>query len=452
MSESTPTPREDPPGPSGAPFVENTFQYAARPLSFMTDVAREYGPVSQYELGGISFYQLSDPELVEHVLVQANQKYIKGERFQASLRPPLGDGLLTSEGEFWRQQRHLMQPAFLPQMLQRYSEVMVEYTERMLSSWEDGETRDIHEDMMTLTVEIAAKTLFDVDIREAESAVSEALETVMDFSSTTMRRPVEVPRWLPTPLNRRYKDALADLQEIADRIIHEYRNEKSHEGANDIVSLLLSFRDENGDPLPEAQIRDELITILLAGHETTALALTYTLHLLGRNPEQEATLHEELDTVLAGERPTFASLDDLTYTEQVVKEGMRVYPPVWQLIREAAEDDVVGGYRIPKGQTVAVQQWVLHRDPRFYDDPEKFNPSRWTTEFEKDLPSYAYFPFGGGPRRCIGDRFAMMEARLVLATVAQEWTVEPSHDLSFDPSITLRPDGSVEMVVRRREN
>ncbi|MFC7205115.1 cytochrome P450 [Haloferax namakaokahaiae] len=450
MSKSTPVSREDPPGPSGVPFAKNTFQYAAGPLSFITDVAREYGPVAHYELGGISFYQLSDPELVEHVLVQANQKYIKGELFQGSLGPVLGEGLLTSEGEFWRQQRHLMQPAFLPQMLERYSDVMVEYTERMLSSWEDGQTRDIHDDMMSLTVEIAAKTLFDVDIREEESAVGDALETVMDYSSTNMRRPVEIPRWVPTPLNRRYKSALADLQEVVGRIVNDYRDGKADEDASDVVSLLLSFRDENGDPLPEKQIRDELVTILLAGHETTALALTYTLHLLGRNPDQEAMLHEELDSVLGGGRASFASLGDLTYTEQVVKEGMRVYPPVWELIREAAEPDTVGGYEVPVGQTVAVQQWVLHRDPRFYDDPEQFRPSRWTSEFEKALPAYAYFPFGGGPRRCIGDRFAMMEARLVLATLAQAWTVEPTHDLSFDPSITLRPDGPVEMVVRRR--
>ncbi|WP_256477572.1 cytochrome P450 [Haloferax sp. AB510] len=450
MSEATQPGRERPPSPPSKPVVHHTLRYADDPLAFVTEVAREYGPVAEYDIGGISFYQLSDPELVEHVLVQENQRYIKGELFQESLGTVLGDGLLTSEGEFWRQQRHLMQPAFLPQMLQRYSEVMVDYTERMLSSWEDGETRDIHEDMMSLTVEIAAKTLFDVDIREEESAVGDALETVMDYSSTSMKRPVDVPRWVPTPRNRRYQQALDDLTEVVGRIVTEHRDDDPDPEANDVVSLLLTFRDDDGEPLPDEQIRDELVTILLAGHETTALALTYTLHLLGTNPEQAATLREELDAVLDSDRPSFGDLDDLTYTEQVVKEGMRVYPPVWELIREAAEPDTVGGYRVEPGQTVAVQQWVLHRDPRFYDDPLEFRPSRWTKAFERDLPKYAYFPFGGGPRRCIGDRFAMLEARLALATIAQSWTVDPTHDLSFDPSITLRPEGSVEMVVNRR--
>ncbi|WP_396611170.1 cytochrome P450 [Haloferax sp. S1W] len=450
MSEAPQKRSEQPPGPSGVPVVHNTLQYADDPLEFITDVAREYGPVAEYNIGGISFYQLSDPELVEHVLVQENQKYIKGELFQESLGTVLGEGLLTSEGEFWRQQRHLMQPSFLPQMLERYSKIMVEYTERMLSSWEDGETRDIHEDMMSLTVEIAAKTLFDVDIREEESAVGEALETVMDYSSVSMRRPVDVPQWVPTPLNRRYKQALSDLTEVVGRIVNDHRDGDLDPESNDIVSLLLTFRDDDGNPLPDEQIRDELVTILLAGHETTALALTYTLHLLGTNQEQADTLREELDSVLDGDSPTFADLNDLTYTEQVITEGMRIYPPVWELVREAAEPDTVDGYHIKPGQTVTTQQWVIHRDPRFYDDPLEFRPSRWTSEFKRDLPKFAYFPFGGGPRRCIGDRFALLEARLALATIAQSWTVDPTHELEFDPSITLRPEGSVEMVVSRR--
>ncbi|ELZ88232.1 unspecific monooxygenase (cytochrome P450) [Haloferax elongans ATCC BAA-1513] len=452
MSEAPQTHTEQPPGPSGVPVVHNTFQYADDPLEFIAGVARDYGPVAEYNIGGMSFYQVSDPELVEHVLVQENQKYIKGELFQDSLGTVLGEGLLTSEGEFWRQQRHLMQPAFLPQMLERYSEIMVEYTERMLSSWEDGETRDIHEDMMSLTVEIAAKTLFDVDIREEESAVGEALETVMDYSSVSMRRPVDVPQWVPTPLNRRYKQALEDLTEVVGRIIEDRRNGDGEldPESNDIVSLLLTFRDDDGNPLPDEQIRDELVTILLAGHETTALALTYTLHLLGTNQEQADTLREEVDSVLDGDSPTFADLGDLPYTEQVITEGMRIYPPVWELVREAAEPDTLGDYNIEPGQTVSAQQWVIHRDPRFYDDPLEFRPSRWTSEFKRDLPKFAYFPFGGGPRRCIGDRFALLEARLALATIAQSWTVDPTHELEFDPSITLRPEGTVEMVVNRR--
>ncbi|MFC7198761.1 cytochrome P450 [Halospeciosus flavus] len=437
------------PGPSGKPLVGNTVEFGSDPLSFLTRLAREYGPVARYEAGGFEFVQVSDPDLVEQVLVQRNERYEKGDRFQASLRPTLGSGLLTSEGEYWRNQRHTLEPAFYPRMLSSYAETMVDYTERLLSEWEDGETRDVHEDTMSLTVEIAAKALLDVDIRQEEGDIAEALEAVMDRSTASTRRPVQVPEWVPTPMNRRAREARETLNDVVERIVYDYRDGEPREG-NDVVSLLLRASDHLGEPLSPEQIRDEVVTILLAGHETTALALTYTFHALGRNPGPERALHDEVDAVLGDRRPTQDDLDDLDYVEQTVKEGMRVYPPVWQLVREAAEPDDLDGYRIDPGTTVSMQQWVLHRDPRFYDDPETFRPERWTDDFEKSLPKFAYFPFGGGPRRCIGDRFAMLEARLVLATIAREWALRPHDDLSFSPSITLRPDGDVEMTVVRR--
>ncbi|GGL35454.1 cytochrome P450 [Halarchaeum grantii] len=439
------------PGPDGKPVVGDTLAFADDPLGFPTRIAREYGDVARYDLGTEDVVQVSSPELVENVLVQNNQAYRKGERFQTSLRPTLGSGLLTSEGEYWREQHHAMQPAFYPRMLEAYADVMAEYTERMLAEWEDGEVRNVHDEMMQLTVEIASQALFGVDIREEEGAIADALEALMDDASARMRRPVQLPRWLPTPGNERFESAQETLNDVVDSIIAEYRaTSDAPRDGSDVLSILLSATDHTDAPLTDEQIRDEIVTILLAGHETTALALTYTLHALGRSNDARGRLEAEVDDVLGERTPGSDDLDDLADTERAVKEGLRLYPPVWQLVREADERDELGGYEIEPGQTVAMHQWVVHRDPRWYDDPTEFRPGRWTGEFEADLPKFAYFPFGGGPRRCIGDRFAMQEARLALATIVRDWRLEPRADLSFDPSITLRPDGPVEMRVVRR--
>jgi cytochrome P450 len=436
---------ERPPGPDSLPVVGNTHQFASDPLSFYLETAREYGPVAYYEVGGEPFYQVSSPETVEQVLVQENERFRKGDLFQESLGDVTGDGLLTSGGEFWRRQRHRIQPAFHPEALERYAPTMAEFTERALDDWTDGEVRNVHDDMMQLTVEIAAEALFDVDIRSMEGEISDALEAVMDRGERRMKRPVDVPEWVPTPTNRRYQRSLDALDRIADRIIADH-----DAGGDDVVSMLLSAAEQH-DEVDHDLIRDEVVTLLLAGHETTALALSYTLHLLATHPDSLSRLHAEVDDVLGDRTPTYDDLDDLTYTERVVEEGMRVHPPVQGLVREATEDVEIGGYRVPEGATVSLQQWVLHRDPDHYDDPETFRPERWTDEMRAALPKYAYFPFGGGPRRCIGDRFAMQEARLALATMARDWTFEPvTEELSFSPSITLRPDGPVRLRVGRR--
>lgn len=445
-----------PPGPEGRFVVGNTLAYAKDPLSFIRQSAADYGSIATYRIGGEQIYQLSSPEFVQQVLVQDNQHYVKGDLFQNALRPVLGNGLLTSEGEFWRDQRHTMQPSFHPDAMQAYADVMVDYTERMLTDWQDGETRDIHEDMMHLTVEIAAKALFDVDIRKEEAAVSEALEAVMDLTSRNLRTPVNIPTWLPTPLNRRYSHALDELDDISDRIIAERREAGLDEDTTDVVGRLLKAQDA-GAPIDDEQLVDEVVTILLAGHETTALALTYTLHALGETPDAERALHEAVDSALGASAndgeprsPTFDDLDDLPYVERCITEGMRLYPPVWELLRETTREESFDSYTVPAGETVAVQQWVLHHDPTYYDDPFAFRPDRWTDEFRSDLPAFAYFPFGGGPRRCIGDRFALQEARLALATVARDWRLHPEHELDFEPSITLRPADTVDMTVERR--
>lgn len=436
---------ESPPGPSGLPLVGNTYQFASDPLSFYETMAREHGPVARYEVGGDEFLQLSDPDLVEQVLVQENEKFRKGKQYHQSLGPVLGNGLLLSEGEFWRRQRHRMQPAFGPGALAKYAPVMVEYTERMLTEWRDGEVRDIHAEMMQLTVEIAAKALFDVDIRDYESDIADALEVVMNRSEKRIERPIDIPDSVPTPGNLRYRRALSALDQIAAEIV------ETHDASgDDVVSRLLQAKSQ-ADDLDDEQIKDEVVTLLLAGHETTALVLTYTLYLLATNPEQAERLRAELDEELGGVPPSNEDIEALPYTKRTVREGLRVYPPVQGVIRESAEPVEIGGYEFSEGTTVSVQQWVLHRDPRFYDQPEAFRPERWSEEFRDSLPAFAYFPFGGGPRRCIGDNFAKQEARLALATIAQDWKFTPvTEELSFSPSITLRPDGAVKLRIQRR--
>ncbi|MFC6614481.1 cytochrome P450 [Halopenitus salinus] len=435
----------EPSGPSGLPFVGNIYQFASDPLSFYEEVAREYGPIARYTLGGREFYQLSDPDLVEQVLVHQNDRFHKGEEYRRILNPIIGDGLLISEGELWRQQRHRMQPAFHPEALADYTPLIVEYTERLLTDWRDGEVRDIHADMMHLTVEITAKALFDVDIREYESNIADALEAVMNRSEKRLERPIEIPDSVPTPGNRRYKHALSTLYAIASEIVEAHDAD-----GDDVVSRLLQAKSRV-EGIDEEQIKDEVVTLLLAGHETTALALSYTLFLLATNPEQADRLRAELDEKVNGGPLSMDVVEELPYTKRTIREGMRVYPPVQSLVRETTEPVELDGYELSEGTVVTVQQWVLHRDPRFYEAPGAFRPGRWSEEFRDSLPRFAYFPFGGGPRRCIGENLAKLEARLVLATIAQEWEFEPVTDeLSFSPSITLRPDGAVKVRVRRR--
>jgi cytochrome P450 len=338
-----------------------------------------------------------------------------------------------------------MQPAFHPEALADYAPIIVDYTRRLLADWRDDTVRDIHADMMQLTVEIIAKTLFDVDIRDYEANIADALEAVMDRSEKRLERPIDIPDSVPTPGNRRYKRALSALYAIATEIVEAHDVD-----GDDVVSRLLRAKSQV-EGLDDEQIQDEVVTLLLAGHETTALALTYTLYLLATNPEQADRLGAELDENVNGGPPSRDVIEDLPYTKRTIREGMRVYPPVQSVIREATEPVELGGYEFAEGTAVTVQQWVLHRDPRFYERPDAFRPERWSEEFRDSLPRFAYFPFGGGPRRCIGENFAKLEARLVLATIAQECEFEAVTDeLSLSPSITLRPDGAVKLRVRRR--
>ncbi|USZ66704.1 cytochrome P450 [Halorussus salilacus] len=447
MSSETPPSRDEtPPGPDGLPILGNQLAFIREPYEFMTRNAREYGDIVHWEDPGGPVYQLNHPEYIERVLVQNNQNYVKGENFQNILGPITGEGILNSEGEVWRRNRHRIQPAFHPDRIREYAEMMTDETEALLDDWDDGETRLVHEDMMTVTLRIVARALFGVDIGDRLHTVSSALDEFMDATESLAN--FVLPPSVPTPSRRRIRRS----RERLDRVVTEMIDKRRADPGDDVISMLLEASDEEGVAMSDDQIRDEVTTLLLAGHETTALSLTLTAHVLARHPEVEAKLLAELESVLDGRTPTMEDLPELTYTEQVVEESMRLYPPVPGIVREPVKPDVIGGYEIPPGATVRMHQWVVHRDPRWYDDPLAFRPERWTDDFEGSLPKLAYFPFAAGPRRCIGDRFAMLEARLILATVYQRYHLELERgtDLDLMATITARPKHEIPMTVRER--
>ncbi len=326
---------------------------------------------------------------------------------------------------------------------------MTSYTDRMLDTWTPGEKRDIHHDMMELTLEIVARTLFNTSVTEDARRIGAALEVALARFVDRLSLTRFLDR-LPLPKNIRFKRARQTLDTIIYGVIEQRR--RTGEDAGDLLSMLLQAQDEDGSSMSDLQLRDEVMTIFLAGHETTAVALCWTLYLLSQHPDIDRALHKELNTVLDGRTPTMEDIPSLVYTGKVIKESMRLYPPAWRVGREAITDITIGGYRIPAGAQLIMSQWLLHRDPRYWEQPERFNPERWSSDMEKQLPRFAYFPFGGGQRRCIGDTFAIMEATLILATIAGRYRLEmqKGETVPFWPSITLRPRSGMTMTVRSR--
>jgi cytochrome P450 len=433
-----------PPGPKGLPLLGNLLEFRRDVLRYYLEWSREYGDAVSLNLAGWPVALLNNPDYAEYVLVKNHRNFIKFPLFFRKVRAIFGQGLVTSEGEFWLRQRRLAAPAFHAQRVAGYGDTMVRHTERMLTGWQPGKLRDIHTDMMEVTLRIAAKTLFDAEVDEDVSDIGQAFNAIADEIAKRVRQPFVLPDVIPTPGNVRYLRGVRRIDRLVDSIIRE-RQRNGDVDRGDLLSMLMLARDDDGKPMTAKQLRDEVITLLLAGHETTALALSWTWYLLAQHPEADAKLAAELREVLGGRAPAVSDLPRLRYTEQVVTEAMRIYPPAWGFGREALADCEIGGYAIPAGTTVIISPWVSHRNPRYFPDPTAFRPERWDNDFAATLPRFAYIPFGGGPRICIGNRFAMMEAVLVLATVAQRFHLELQNGQPVVPlpSITLRPKGGV---------
>jgi len=435
-----------PPGPRGHWLLGSLPAFRRDMLGFYAGLVRDHGDMVSYRLGPRPLVLAAHPDAIEEILVGQNRDFEKPYIYQF-LRPLLGNGLLLSEGDFWLRQRKLMQPAFLKQRVEAYGPVMVEQAERLTAAWRDGATRDLHADMMQLALAIAARTLLDVDVRAEAPEVGEALECVMADFSARFESLLPLPRWLPLPAHRRFRRALANLDRIVTRIIQERR--RAPRDHADVLALLMAARAEDGSGMNDRQLRDEVMTLFLAGHETTANGLTWTLYLLSQHPAAADRLRAELESVLAGRRPTVADLPHLPFTEWTILEAMRLYPPVYAISRAPVRDCTVMGFAIPRGTTLVLPQCIVHRDARWFPDPGPFRPERWADGLARRLPRYAYFPFGGGPRVCIGNTFGMQEMTLALAVLARRWrfTLAPGPPIVPWPSITLRPRHGLHAVV-----
>ena len=440
-----------PSGPKGSAFFGNLFQFKKDPIEFLSGLARDYGDIAQFRLGRQRAVQLNHPDYIRDVLVTHSRKFCKTRGLDRAALV-IGKGLLTSEGDFHRRQRRLAQPAFHPQRICGYGSMMTQYASRLAHGWQDGEQVDVFSEMLRLTLAIVGQTLFGTDIESESEDIGKAMTTVFEYFNRLMLPFGGIFAKLPLPSRRRFEQARELLDRTVNRMVLDRRSAGDDRG--DLLSMLLLARDEGeaGVGMSDTQVRDEVMTMFLAGHETTATALTWTWYLLATNPVAEAELHRELDRVLAGRVPTTSDLPNLKYTRMVLAESMRLYPPVWTLTRRAMEDYDVDGYLIPAGTIVGMSQYVMHRDRRFYPEPDQFLPSRWTPEQAAQRPKYAYFPFGGGPRLCIGEQFAWMEASLILATLCQTWRarVPSNYCPQLRPLITLRPQGGLPVRLQRR--
>jgi len=435
-----------PPAVDGLPLVGNTLAFLRDPVGFYEDVAAVEGDVVGYSIARSQGYALTHPDHVERVLVAEPDRYWKGEVANGSVGSVVeGDGLLLSEGDVWARQRKLLQPAFYRERIEAYAEQMTGAAAATVDSWDDGDVVAVRDEMQELTLAVLADTLFGVDLDDRGEAVGDAAAAILHrFDAGALS--AYLPAWVPTPRNRRFRRAVAELNDVVDALIAERRGDAA--GRDDLLSLLLAA-EADGDELDDREVRANMVTFLIAGHETTSLALTYALSLLATHPEEARRLRAELPADGTAVGPT--DLAEFDHLDRVLKEAMRVYPPVYTLFREPTEPVAFDGYELPPGVTLSLPQWTIHRDPRWYDDPDAFRPDRWRDGLEADLPDYAYFPFGGGPRGCIGARFARMEAKLALSTVVPQVDLTPVDAEPVDPqmAITLQPGGPVRMRVGR---
>jgi cytochrome P450 len=431
-----------------------------RPPETLAKIAHRYGDIVHMSIQGRHLYLLNRPEFIEDVLITHNKDFVKGQGLQRT-KALLGEGLLTSEGDFHLRQRRLIQPVFHRQQLNQYGQVMVEAAEQASERWSrqagaDGSlVIDVEREMKRLALAIAGRTLFNADVEADASEVGQALSNIMELQNSLFARPADSTGLLGGRIAERFAENRERLDRIVYRLIAGRRKmmERGQPGPDDVLGRLLKAQDaEDGSGMSDQQVRDEVLTLFLAGHETTANALTWTWYLLSQNLQVEAYLHQEVDRVLSGNAPGVADLENLPYTHNVFTESMRIYPPAWIIGRQVQNEYEVGGYILPVGSGVLLSQWVMHHDPRYYPDPWRFDPDRWQPEQKSRRPKFAYFPFGAGPRQCIGENFAWMEGELVLAALARSWQMRlmPGQKIDIRPRITLRPKYPILMRLERR--
>ncbi|MGA2595635.1 MAG: cytochrome P450 [Bryobacteraceae bacterium] len=436
-----------PAGPKNPPIVGQIVAFRSDPLGFLKRTADKYGDIAYYRLGPLHAFLVNEPESIRQVLVTNRKNFTKSRALQRA-KVMLGEGLLTSEGDFHLRQRRLVQPAFHRPRLIGYAQVMTEYAMRTRERWHAGEVLDVSSEMMRLTLAVVGKTLFSADVEADAVEIGEALTAVLKMFNFLMMPFSEYLEKLPLPSVRRFEKGRDRLDQTIFGIIAERR--RSGEDCGDLLSMLLLAQDEEGGGgMSDRQVRDEALTLFLAGHETTSQALTWSWYLLSQNPECERKMHEEIQSVLGDREPSFEDLPQLRYTEMVLAEAMRLYPPAWGVGRKAIEACEIGGYELPPGGIVIMSPYVMHRDPRWFPEPDSFDPERWTPEARDARPKFSYFPFGGGSRLCIGERFAWMEGTLMLATIAQKWRLRlvPGHRVEPLPLITLRSKYGMKMRV-----
>lgn len=455
MHTTADTPAIRKPAVVGRPSIGERLAFLLRrrnTLDFLVQTAVDYGDVTNFRVGKWDYWFFAHPDAVRDVLVTRDECFIKGPALRRA-KDTLGEGLLTSEGDLHRRQRRLVQPALHPQRVATYADAMTADARRTADAWRDGQEVDLHEEMMRLTLRIVAKTLFDADVAADVDVIGKAMDISVGMFVRAMSPWGPLLNHLPLPSNYRFKRAWGKLEGTIERFIAE-RHAGGAAAKDDLLSRLLAATDTEGDGsgMSDRQLRDEAITLFTAGHETTANALTFTFYLLSQHPEIAARLRAELADVLNGRVPKVEDVERLTYTRMVLAESMRLYPPAWALGRESTGPCSIAGYAIPAEAVILLSQWVTHRDARWWPDPQRFDPDRFSPENRAARPRWSYFPFGGGSRQCIGESFAWMEAILVIATLAQRWdmTCLDAEPPRLKPLITLRPAGPVRMRLSAR--
>ena len=471
-----------PPGPSSRLPLNLFLAFLRDPLTVLRNVSREYGDISHFKFGKQNIYLINDPDYIRDVLVTYNNNFIKSRGLQLAKRI-LGEGLLTSEGELHHRQRQLIQSVFQPDEIPKYANIMIDYALDTSSRWNDRSIIDIHKEFMHLTLAVVSKAFFNVSIEESEiKEIDQYVTALIEYFNRARMPFASIIEKLPLPNNIRFRHAKKQLDTIIYRIIdtHKINNSKDDEQRRsyphkDLMSLFLQDQtnayisaNENKKTTDKRdhkihniktkrQLRDNVTTIFLAGHETVANALTWTFYLLSQNHKEEKRLHQEVDSIINDDSKRALTVNDihkLEYTERVFAESMRLYPPAWAIGRQAIRDCKIGDYVIPAGSSILMSQYLMHRNPSYFPEPERFDPERWNPQEKAKRPRFSYFPFGGGPRSCIGEAFAWMEGILVIATIARDWKmrIKPGHSVILQPLITLRPKYGMQMRLIRRSN